>query len=94
MQLTTAAGVLMLAMALPSAGSSCFMLYVLGCSIQVRERAAAAAAASADGSASGGGIAQLFGQVGSRPGTGSSTHATSSRATPLRPALENYIVSR
>uniref|UniRef100_A0A383V6V1 Tubulin--tyrosine ligase-like protein 9 n=1 Tax=Tetradesmus obliquus TaxID=3088 RepID=A0A383V6V1_TETOB len=58
---------------------------------QVRERAAAAAAASAHGATGGGSVAQLFGQASSRPGTSSSS---SSAATPMRPALDNYIVSR
>jgi hypothetical protein len=62
---------------------------------QVRERAAAAVAAdSTDGSAGGQGIAQLFGQAGSRPGTSSSSRTSNSSATPMRPALDNYIVSR
>jgi hypothetical protein len=63
------------------------------CWLQVRERAAAAAAAGADGSMGGGSVAQLFGQASSRPGTSSSSRSSSS-ATPMRPALENYVVSR
>lgn len=62
---------------------------------QVRQRATAATlAATGDGhSAAGGGrVAPLFAQPGSRPGTGGSSSGPAT--APLRPALDNHIVSR